>query len=88
MIAKSKKPRNRSILEMSAEDARAFLLKEESYCTIDLPPYFTFEKLLWKISGFLDSRKVSDLINRPGEHSEVNYKILSNKDGRYSWRPL
>lgn len=87
-MAKSKKPRNRSILEMSAEDARAFLLKEESYCTIDLPPYFTFEALLWKISGFLNSHKLSDLINRPGEHSEVNYKILSNKDGRYDWRPL
>lgn len=87
-MAKPKKPRNRSILEMSAEDARAFLLKQESYCTIDLPPYFTFEKLLWNISGLLDSHKLPDLISKPGEHSEVNYKILSNKDGRYGWRPL
>ena len=87
-MTKAKKARNRSILDMSAEDARAFLLKQESYCTIDLPPYFTFEKLLWKISGFLDSCNLSDLINKPGQNSEVNYKILSNKDGKYGWRPL
>jgi len=87
-MAKTKKPRNRSILEMSAEDARAFLLKQESYCTIDLPQYFTFEKILRNISEFLETRNLSDLINKPGQHSDVNHKILSNKDGKYGWRPL
>ena len=87
-MAKSKKIRNRSILEMSANDARDFLLKEESYCTIDLPPYFRFNHLLKMISTFLVGRNLSDLINKPGEHGDVNYKILSNKDGRYGWRPL
>ena len=50
-MIKAKKKRNRSILKMPAEEARAFLLKQESYCTIDLPPYFTFEKILRKISN-------------------------------------
>jgi len=87
-MVKAKNPHNRSILDMSAEHARAFFLKQESYCTIDLPPYFTFEKLLCKISEFLNSRNLPELINKPGQHSEVNYKILSNKDGKYGWRPL
>jgi len=88
MSEKDKQARNRSLLAMSAEGARAFLLKQDSYCTIDLPPYFVFEKLLQKISGFLDNHNLSDLIDKPGQSSDVNYKILSNKDGKYGWRPL
>lgn len=87
-MAKSRKSRNRSILKMSAEDAQAFLLTPESYCTIDLPPYFTFEDLLNKISEFLKDKNLSSLIKKPGKHDGVNYKIQSNKDGRYDWRSL
>lgn len=73
---------------MSADEARVFLLKPESYCTIDLPPYFNFKKLLEDISQFLCDKTLSHLINKPGDFSDVNYKILSNKDGKYGWRPL
>ena len=31
---------SRSILDMSHDEARAYFLKEESYCNFDLPPYF------------------------------------------------
>ena len=31
---------------MTAAQARAFLLKPESYCGIDLPVYFTFARVL------------------------------------------
>lgn len=36
----------RPIIELSSNEARVFLLKPESYCTIDLPPYFQFNELL------------------------------------------
>jgi len=32
-------PTSKSILELSALKARKFFLKEESYSTLDLPPY-------------------------------------------------
>lgn len=31
-----------SILELDHHDAKAFFLKHESYCNIDLPRYFSF----------------------------------------------
>jgi hypothetical protein len=31
---------------MTAKQARTFLLKPESYCSLDLPPYFVFSKIL------------------------------------------
>ena len=41
----------RSLLTvMSATQARAFLLKPESYCSIDLPIYFTFAPVLSAVS--------------------------------------
>ena len=37
-----------SILELEHHDAKAFFLKHESYCNIDLPRYFSFTNLLQK----------------------------------------
>ena len=42
--------KSRSILKLSHTSARRFLLKAGSYCTLDLPPYIEFEKLLDEIS--------------------------------------
>ncbi|MBL4702331.1 MAG: RNA-directed DNA polymerase [Phycisphaeraceae bacterium] len=84
----SVKSQNRSILDMPANDAETFLLKEKSYCTIDLPSYFSFEKFLSDISKFLKNERLSDYIKKLGEFSGVNHKIQCNKDGRYGWRSL
>lgn len=35
-----------TILDFSAEKARDFLLREDSYSNIDLPEYITFQKIL------------------------------------------
>ena len=81
----------RPIIDLSCEEARTFLLKQESYCTIDLPPYFQFNELLNNIAkefegkclhNFWHSRKSLRSIEG------VNYRILHNKDGRYAWRPF
>lgn len=81
--------RSRSILEMSCAEARSFLLKQESYCTIDLPPYFHFNDLLSGISKVLDGKVISDLRSQtPRDFDGVNHLILNNKDGRHGWRPL
>lgn len=39
---------NKSVLEMEADQARAFFLKEKSSCSIELPKYFSFQELLKK----------------------------------------
>jgi hypothetical protein len=46
--------KKQNILALSSTDAKAFLLKEKSYFTFDLPLYFTFGTLLSSVSQELD----------------------------------
>lgn len=81
-------PTERSVLDMSASQARAFFLKPESYCRLDLPPYFDFRRLLRPVDKFLKIKPLAGLKLKPREFEDVNYTIYSNKDGRYAWRPF
>lgn len=87
------KIKSKSILEMNAEEARKFLLKKESYSNIDLPDYIDFQPLLDKLSKEIKSKNLSDICfnfknEKPSNYEDVNHTFLSNKDGRFSWRPL
>ena len=84
----------RSVLELLASEARSFFLKSESYCKMDLPPYFVFDKLLRFISekigdgdpdNFYDRGKLKSLSL---SSDEINHAIFSNKDGKYAWQRL
>lgn len=80
-----------SILNLSANEARNFFLKEESYCSFDLPTYFKFEPLLNEIYKKICGKRISDFYSsgqKPKDFEGVNHKILNNKDGKYSWRPF
>lgn len=81
----------RSILEMTHEEAADFLLKPESYCSLDLPDYIDFGPILSatrnELAGVsLSSAKKSG--NAPRDEAGVNYTLYTNKDGRYAWRPF
>jgi RNA-directed DNA polymerase len=81
--------RSRSILELTCDEARSFFLKQESYCTIDLPLYFHFNEILRDIGKVLEDKALSDLRSQsPRDFEKVNHLILNNKDGRHAWRPL
>lgn len=73
---------------MSAKEARAFFLKPESYCRLDLPPYFDFRPVLRGVEKFLAAKPLASLKLKPRSCEDVNYTIYSNKDGRYAWRPF
>ncbi len=78
----------KNILDLSCQDAHDFFLKPESYCAIELPPYIVFSELLSKVNLILDKNDLASLSRKPENHENVNYTILSNKDGKYAWRPL
>jgi hypothetical protein len=78
----------RSILQMTASQAQAFLLKPESYCGIDLPVYFTFARIISSVTKVLSGKTLSSMSSKPREQEGVNYSMLSNKDGRHAWRPF
>lgn len=80
---------SKSILELTHDEAREYFLKQESYCNFDLPEYFQFENILSTVNTLLNEKKLSDFREKnPRDYDDVNYKILNNKYGKYSWRPL
>ena len=79
----------RNILELNGIEAREFLLKEESYLSLDLPSYFSFQNLLDKLNKKLNGKKLSDFRTvNPRDFDDVNYQLLTNKDGKFAWRPF
>ena len=89
LMAKGKgQQQTRSIIELSGDEARAFLLKGESYCNFNLPLYFQFNDLLGCVAKVLEGKHLSELASGSRTADGVNHIILNNKDGRYAWRPL
>jgi hypothetical protein len=81
--------KQRSILDFTCDEAKAFLLKQESYCRIALPPYFHFAELLANVDNALHGNNLPALRSKtPRNYEDVNHVILNNKDGRHAWRPL
>jgi len=82
-------PTSRSILDLTAKQARAFFLKHESYSNFDLPAYFRFDALLQAVSKEIDGKLIKGLTSSdPRDLDDVSHTILSNKDGRFAWRPI
>ena len=90
---------SKSILELTHDEAHQYFLKQESYCSFDLPEYFKFETLLNSVDDALKDKNLSDFRreitegektyrDNPRNYEDVNYKVLNNKDGKYAWRPL
>lgn len=89
MAEEKHSPRRRSIVQLSCEEARTFLLKQESYFSMALPPYFQFNELLSGITKVLEGTDLCACQHySPRKFEDINYRILNNKDGRYAWRPL
>lgn len=79
----------KNILELSSEEAKKFFLKKESYSSLELPYYFNFQTIIDKIAVKLDNKDLKGFRSKtPREFENVNYKLITNKDGKYSWRPF
>ena len=74
------------VAKLTAEEARCFFLKSDSYCSLELPSYFDFAPLLTKLSELIAGRPVKEVSNA-GKSEHVNHIIYSNKDGNFDWRP-
>jgi RNA-directed DNA polymerase len=79
----------KNILSLKYDEAKDFLLKNESYINLDLPPYLNFEKLLLRISKELKGASYKGIKTKsPDKLENINYKLLHNKNGKYEWRPF
>lgn len=79
-----------SILDLDGVQAREYLLRGASYCNVKLPPYFEFDTLLNSVAEAVGNHSRSDLYEREVIRGldDVNYSLVSNKDGKYAWRRL
>lgn len=81
--------RTRSLLDLTSDEARRFLLDPGSYCSIDLPKYFDFTQVLACAFEVVNlEEKCCRDSPKVGHLSGVNYLVLDNKDGAYGWRPM
>lgn len=79
----------RNLLSLKWHEVKNFLIKQESYINLGLPAYFDFSELLSATSIELENKPLSDFQStKPKEIEGLNYTLLCNKDGKYSWRPL
>ncbi|MCT3045799.1 hypothetical protein [Leuconostoc mesenteroides] len=81
----------KSVLEMTASEAKNFFLKPSSYVNIQLPRYFDFSTVITQADDLLSHDSLTDLSKNTkalSSTSDVNYNLLMNKDGLYDWRPL
>lgn len=77
----------KNILELNNTEAKQYFLKQESYCNVQLPEYFNFQPLLDAL-GKNGSLKGGISLDKAKKIDDVNYKFLTNKDGKYAWRSL
>ena len=80
----------RTVLDLNNEEAKAFFLKKESYCSFELPEYFCFEIILQSLTKELSGKilRESTIDIKPKDVEGVNYILLNNKDGKFAWRPF
>jgi hypothetical protein len=80
----------KTILDLNSDEAKAFFLKEESYCSFELPEYFSFQALITSLSKELKGKALRDCTTaiKPKYVEGVNYTLLNNKDGKFAWRPF
>lgn len=80
---------SKNVLDTSPSKARSFFLEPSSYTTIDIPQYFTFGDTVKDVAKNLGPNVLSKKeLNNAKKSYDVNYSIVTNKDGRYAWRKL
>lgn len=82
----------KSIIELEAKEARKYLLQPSSYCTINLPEYIDFTEILKFVGTIVGNKDLNTCLADhkvyPSEYENVNYKFLTNKDGKFAYRCL
>jgi RNA-directed DNA polymerase len=86
----------KTILGMNYKQALSFFLKKEIFFTLELPPYFDFQKVIDCSYNIINGKELDKLCKKdsnnkpdyPKNYENVNYKLINNKNGEYDWRPF
>ena len=79
----------KKLIDLNSSEARTHFLKASSYFNADLPKYISFEPILCSVANVLAGGDFLQFQKSPPKNSpNVNYSLIANKDGKFSWRPL
>lgn len=80
----------KTVLDLSHIEAKKFFLNERRYFSLDLPEYFSFQKLIDKIENQLNGKELKEVGSniKIRDVENVNYTFFSNKDGKLAYRPF
>lgn len=79
----------KELIKLTNEEARKHFLKSSSYFNGDMPSYISFEPILEDVAEMLNGKSYTDFKSKdPNNFQGVNHNFLSNKDGKFAWRPL
>ena len=80
---------SRYFTDLSREEAKEQLLKSAAYFDMELPKYFNFEPLLGFAFDEASNISFQDMTGwKPEHYEDLNYTLMSNKDGAIAWRPF
>lgn len=79
----------RYFIDLDRDEAKDQLLQSVSYFDMELPRYFNFEPLLGYAFECVSNISHKKIYGWKPEHSDnLNYTLMSNKDGAIAWRPF
>jgi RNA-directed DNA polymerase len=77
----------KKLADCTPAEAKAYFLKGSTYFNSDLPTYFGFDTFLAELDAVMAGRNYKQIMAAdPAQLDDVNYKLLTNKDGRFAWR--
>ena len=82
--------KTKHIVDLSAKDAKTFLLRDDSYFTEKIPSYIHFDRLLAAVDKELRNSH-NQIGKRLGQFNDIpcaNYVLYANKDSKFAWRPF
>lgn len=82
----------KSILELSEVKAYRYFMESSNYCSLDLPKYIDFSKVLTYVEEKVGKKSFDEILKdknkKPSEYEGVNHKLLIKKDANYMYRPI
>lgn len=79
----------KSILELSDAKARRYFMVSSNYCSLDLPIYMDFSKVLTYVEDKVGTKSFEAILKgkKPSECEGVNHRLLVKKDAKFIYRP-
>jgi RNA-directed DNA polymerase len=77
------------LINLPHNEAEEYFLQGSSYFNGDMPSYIKFDPVLEQVRQVLQAESYRQFKKaNPCDFKNVNYEIVTNKDGRLAWRPL